>query len=132
MEHCILVIEDNIMMRKFLSHFLRKKYNVVVKESAEDALIWLNERNYPDLIISDYELEGISGFDLLERLQISGLYQKIPFLILSGRGKSENRIKCLEAGATDFVVKPFNPVELELKVSRILQDGAKSTSEKLI
>lgn len=122
MTHCILVVEDNSMMRTFLSHLLGKKYRVEVVESAEEALVWLDDRNYPDLIISDYELEGKSGFELLERLQTSGFYQKIPFVILSGQGKSENRIKCLEAGAADFVVKPFNPVELELRISRLIQD----------
>nr|WKN34478.1 response regulator [Tunicatimonas sp. TK19036] len=128
MKHCILVVEDNVMMRKFLSHLFAKKYEVIVKASAEEALIWLDERNYPDLIISDYELDGLSGFELLERLQISGLYQKIPFVILSGQGKSEFRIKCLEAGAADFIVKPFNPVELELKMSRIIQDKSANYS----
>ena len=130
MERCILIIEDNIMMRKFLSHFFGKSYTVVSKQSAEEALIWLDERNCPDLIISDYQLPGMNGFELLERLQVSGFYQKIPFLILSEKGNSENRIKCLEAGATDFIVKPFNPVELELKVNRIIQDKSANHLEK--
>lgn len=131
MKYSILAIDDNTMMRTFLSHLFGKKYKVVVKESAEDALIWLDKRNYPDLIICDYELEGMDGFALLERLQTSGFYKKIPFIILSGKGKSENRIKCLEAGATDFIVKPFNPVELELRINRLIQEAAKTSNEKL-
>ena len=131
MEYSILVIDDNTMMRTFLSHLFGKKYKVVVKESAENALIWLDERNYPDLIICDYELNGINGFDLLERLKTSGFYKNIPFIILSGKGKSENRIKCLEAGAIDFIVKPFNPVELELRINRLIQETTKKSSEKL-
>ncbi|MEM6845417.1 MAG: response regulator [Bacteroidota bacterium] len=128
MEYCILVIDDNKMMRTFLSHLLSEEYEVVEKESAEDALIWLDERNYPDLIISDYELHGLNGCDLLERLQASEFYKKIPFIILSGKGKSENRIKCLEAGAKDFIVKPFNPIELKLRISRLIQGVRKGLS----
>lgn len=126
MKHCILVIEDNVMMRKFLSNLLGKKYKVVVKESAEKALAWLDQKNSPDLIISDYELDGISGFDLLERLQLFEAYENTPFLLISGRFNKENHTRCLKAGAVDFIVKPFDPVELELKVSQIIQDRAQS------
>lgn len=128
MEYSILVIDDNKMMRTFLSHLLSEEYEVVEKESAEEALVWLDQRNYPDLIISDFELNGLNGCALLEKLQDSEFYKKIPFIILSGKGKSENRIKCLEAGAKDFIVKPFNPVELKLRVSRLIQGVRKGLS----
>lgn len=117
----ILVIEDNKMMRSFLTHLFGKKNEVIAKSSAEDALIWLNDGHSPEVIISDYQLEGMSGFELLERLQSSGFYKDIPFVMLSGKSKSDNRIKCLEAGAADFIIKPFNPVELELKIHKLLQ-----------
>lgn len=120
MKYRILVIDDNQMMRAFLSHLFGEKNDVIIKASAEEALVWLNEKNYPDVIITDYELEGMSGFDLLERLQSSVLYKEIPVVILSGKGKSEYRGKCLQAGAADFVAKPFNPKELEPKINQLI------------
>ena len=49
-------------------------------------------------------------------------YQALPIIILSGNGQSNNRIRCLQAGAADFVTKPFNPLELELKVERLARN----------
>ena len=120
MKYQLLVIDDNKMMRQFLVHLFGKKNHVTVTESAEEAIEWLGSHELPDAIIADFNLEGISGFDLLERLKLSSDYQHIPIIILSGNGQSDNRIRCLQAGAADFVVKPFNPLELELKVNRLV------------
>ncbi len=119
MKYRLLIIDDNKMMRHFLVHLFGKKNDVVVTTSAEEAIHWLENHDLPDVIIADYNLEGISGFDLLERLKLSEAYQSLPIIILSGNGQSDNRIRCLQAGAADFVVKPFNPLELELKVERL-------------
>ena len=120
MKYQLLIIEDNRMMRRFLVHLFGEKNRVAVTESAEEAIAWLGSHELPDAIIADFNLEGISGFDLLERLKLSPDYQHIPIIIISGNGHSDNRIRCLQAGAADFVMKPFNPLELELKVNQLL------------
>ena len=130
MKHQLLIIDDNKMMRQFLAHLFGKKKQVAVASSAEEAIGWLETHDHPDAIIVDYNLEGISGFDLLERLKLSDAYQGIPIVVISGNGLSDNRIRCLQAGAADFVVKPFNPTELELKVDRLIQNSL-SASEQL-
>ena len=122
MKYQLLVIDDNKMMRHFLVHLFEKKNNVVAISSAEEAIDWLDNHDLPDAIIADYNLDGISGFDLLERLKLSEAYQSVPIIVLSGNGQSDNRIRCLQAGAADFVVKPFNPLELELKVERLISN----------
>ena len=127
MKYQLLVIDDNKMMRQFLVHLFKKKNEVVAASSAEEAIHWLENNEQPDAIIVDYNLEGISGFDLLERLKMSEAYQGIPIVVISGSGQSDNRIRCLQAGAADFVVKPFNPLELELKVDRLLQDSVSAS-----
>jgi DNA-binding response OmpR family regulator len=108
------------MMRQFLAQLLGKKFGVTVTASAEEALVQLQEHTLPDVIITDYNLEGMSGISLLKILKESSSLSAIPVIILSGDGRSENRIRCLQAGAVDFVVKPFNPVELTLKIDRLL------------
>ena len=122
MKYRLLVVDDNKMMRHFLLHLFGKKNEVVAVESAEEAISWLNSHELPDLVIADYNLEGISGFDLLERLKLGEAYQSLPVIILSGNGQSNTRIQCLQAGAADFVTKPFNPLELELKVERLARN----------
>ena len=118
----LLVVDDNKMMRHFLTQLLGKKHIVITSSSAEEALTQLQTNEQIDLVLTDYNLEGMSGLSLLKRIKASPQLSSIPVVILSGEGQSENRIKCLQANAADFVNKPFNPLELELKISRLLED----------
>lgn len=120
----LLIIDDNPMMGGFLSHMFGKEYEVMWCSNAEEAMAWLRERNIPDLIICDYELTGITGCEFLTQTKNTSFYKDIPVIMLSGNSNSENRIKCLQAGAEDFVIKPFNPTELSLKVENALQKSA--------
>ena len=131
MKQCILIIDDNRAMSTFLFHLLGDSHEVITKESAEEAVNWLNDQNIPNLIISDYELEGISGYQLLKLLKSSVSYQAIPFLMLSGKSKVDYRVECLQAGAEEFVLKPFNPAELKLRVERILQSRLNKSVGKI-
>jgi CheY-like chemotaxis protein len=116
----IFIVDDNEMMREFLSSYFGQEYDVTSFDSAEDVLSSLTPGFKPDLIIADYSMEGLDGLALLRNLKTSGYYQDIPVVFVSGQQKSDTRIQCLEEGAEDFVTKPFNPQELALKVKRIL------------
>lgn len=120
MKKQILLIDDNPMMGGFLSHMFGKEYNVMWCTTAEEALSWLHKRNLPNLILCDFEMTGMSGLDFVHEIKRTGFYKDIPVIMLSGKSSSEDRIKCLKAGAEDFVVKPFNPTELNIKVANIL------------
>lgn len=123
----LLFIDDNPMMGGFLSHLFGKAFEVKWCSTAEDALSSLQDNYSPDLIICDYELSGINGYEFLQNVKSSGLHKDIPVLMLSGKGTSENRIKCLKEGAEDFILKPFNPTELNLKVINVLKKQEFST-----
>jgi len=115
----IMVIDDNKMMRRFLSNYFTKKgYNVTEVADGMTALLTLRKGEYPDMIISDIRMPELNGVQFLERVQASPLLSEIPVMILSGQDSSQDRINCLERGAVDFVTKPFNPMELELRVRR--------------
>lgn len=114
----IYIVDDNKMMREFLRSFFKKEYNVEVFASGEEALAHMSPTNIPDMLLLDYGLEGISGSDTLKTLKASGYYKDIPVMFLSGEQKSAIRIQCLEAGAKDFILKPFNPTELGIKVKQ--------------
>lgn len=117
----IFIVDDNEMMREFLSSYLGVEYDVTSFDSAEEVLKTLTPGFQPDLLIADYSMDGLDGLELLQNLKTSGYYNEIPVLFVSGQQKSDTRIKCLEEGAEDFVTKPFNPQELALKVKRIIQ-----------
>ena len=128
MKKQLLIIDDNPMMGGFLTHLFSKNYETQWCSNAEEALGWLLKRNVPDLIISDYNLTGMSGLDFLNQLKKSGFYKDIPVIMLSGESKSDRRIDCLKSGAEDFIIKPFNPTELELKVDKMLESKPLETA----
>lgn len=114
----IYIVDDNQMMREFLRITFEKYYSLKVFESGEEALAYMTAEQVPDMLLLDYELEGISGKDILQSMKNSGFLKDVLVMFLSGKQKSEIRIECLQAGALDFVCKPFNPQELFLKVNK--------------
>lgn len=84
-------------------------------------MAFLQQGNMPDLIISDLNTPVMGGLDLTKQLKASDIFKKIPIVILSGEESSEMIIKCLEAGADDYLVKPFNPKELEARLKVVLR-----------
>ena len=105
----ILVIEDDIPLCWLLEKILAPNYEVVIMNNGLDAWCWLTDNNYPELIISDLKMPSLDGIELLENLRNSGLFRDIPVIILSGYEDSEKRKECLELGATNYLVKPFEP-----------------------
>ena len=117
----ILIVEDDIYMQLILKEFLSNVYETEVCLNGMDALAAIQNGNIPDLIISDLNTAKISGLELLGQLQASDFFKKIPVIIVSGEDSSEKRILCLNSGADDYIVKPFNPAELEARVRVILR-----------
>ncbi|MEO1053261.1 MAG: response regulator [Bacteroidota bacterium] len=112
MEKVILVIDDDEPMTWLLEKFLGRHYKVVTKPDGLSAMIWLKDRNIPDLIISDIKMPEIDGLEFLINLKKSGLYRDIPVIMFSGWGSSDQRAAALENGALHFLEKPFNPEHL--------------------
>jgi DNA-binding response OmpR family regulator len=123
----ILAVEDDAYMQLILKKFLSKTYDVEICPTAMDALTYLQNGNIPDLIISDLNTPNLSGLELVAQLSASDFFKSIPVIILSGEDSSETRIKCLDSGADDFIVKPFNPAEVEARVRAILRRIGKIT-----
>jgi DNA-binding response OmpR family regulator len=117
----ILIVEDDIYMQLILKEFLSNVYETEVCVNGMDALVTIQNGNIPDLIISDLNTAKLSGLELLGQLQASDFFRKIPVIRVSGEDSSEKRILCLNAGADDYIVKPFNPAELEARVRVVLR-----------
>lgn len=124
----ILIVEDDVYMQLILKEFLSNVYETEVCINGMDALASIQNGNIPDLIISDLNTAKISGLELLGQLQASDFFKSIPVIIVSGEDSSEKRILCLNSGADDYIVKPFNPAELEARVRVILRRLGKIAS----
>jgi DNA-binding response OmpR family regulator len=121
MKKRILVIDDEITIRTLLEKFLRNLYEVTAMGNGQEALTWLQSGNLPDLMIVDLEMPSMDGFEFLKQVKSSGFFRSIPVLMLSGVDSSAERVKCLKAGALDFMIKPFNPEELTIKIDILMR-----------
>jgi len=117
----ILVVEDDVYMQSILKEFLSATYEIEIRANGMDALAFMQSGNVPDLIISDLNTPKLSGLDLIEQVKVSDFFNSVPIIILSGDDSSEKRIRCLDSGADDFIVKPFNPAELEARIRVVLR-----------
>jgi len=117
----ILLVEDETAIREMVAMALeRAGYRVRHAESAEDAdaAIRLSQ---PDLILLDWMLPGESGIDFARRLKRERVTREIPVILLTARGEEADRIRGLDAGADDYVPKPFSPRELVARVKAVLR-----------
>ena len=116
----ILVVDDKQSLSELVSQFLGQSYNVTTTEDGLAALSWMQDGNIPDLIITDLEMPNMDGFELIRKVKESGYFSNIPIIVLSCRDSSSDRIQCLKLGADDYLVKPFNPEELLIRVEKLL------------
>lgn len=117
----ILVVDDEVSVVQALSRALdRLGHTVVAAYDAGQALLLLRHQT-PDLVILDVRLPGMSGLQLCRFIRTSPRLASVPVLILSVKGQPEDRIAGLEAGADDYLGKPFNLTELELRVKALLR-----------
>ncbi len=122
----ILVVEDDAFIQAILQQTLSEHFSVSLFTDGMDAFNYLQTGNLPDLILSDLNIPGLSGMELLHQVRNNGFFSAIPLVILSGKEDSETRIRCLEAGADDYIVKPFNPRELGARIKNIIRRMGKN------
>ena len=116
----ILVVDDKPSISKLIVQFLSSSYEVHTEEDGLKALAWLQSGNIPDMVLTDLQMPNIDGLELISRLKESGYFKDIPIIVLSSKDSSEDRVKCLRMGAEDYLMKPFNPEELMIRIERIL------------
>lgn len=120
MKRCILAIDDSKAIRFLLHTILGKDYQVVTAPDACSAMFWLAKKNLPDLIIADPQLPDVQDWELIAEFSSSAIYRDIPMVVLSSLDKELTAAKCLKYGISDFYTKPFNPLELNETVQKIM------------
>ena len=117
----VLVVEDEDALATLLHYNLDKEgYRVGVAGDGEEALIMANERA-PDLVILDWMLPKVSGIEVCRRLRGRSETRNVPIIMLTARGEESDRIRGLDTGADDYVVKPFSMVELTARVRAVMR-----------
>lgn len=120
MKKKILLIDDKISIAKVVSIYLGKDFDFTYMENPIKAIEWLNEGNWPDLIISDIRMPEMMGNEFLRYMKKNELFKSIPIVMLSSEESTTERIRLLEEGAEDYILKPFNPLELKVRIKKIL------------
>jgi PAS domain S-box-containing protein len=111
----ILIVDDNADMRTYLQHLLQVHFNVRTAENGKVALEKVAKQR-PDLILSDIMMPVMDGKQMIRELKLTPQMARIPVILLSARAGEEARIDGLEAGADDYMVKPFSAKELLSKI----------------
>ena len=117
----VLLVEDEPAQRELLAYNLEAEgFDVITADNGEDGLILVDE-NDPDLIVLDWMMPQLSGIEVCRRLKSNSKTRQIPVIMLSARAEEVDRVRGLETGADDYVVKPYSLIELMARVKAHLR-----------
>lgn len=111
----ILSVDDSPINNKLIEAYFRREYEVISKESGQQALTWL-ESNTPDVILLDIMMPIMDGIEVLERIQANERLKEIPVIMVTAKTEMESIKATLSLGAQDYVKKPIDFTELQTKV----------------
>ncbi|PZP39528.1 MAG: response regulator [Pseudomonas fluorescens] len=117
----ILVVDDAQTMRRIVVNLLRQLGFTNMTEADDGTTAWerLNTEHI-DLIISDWNMPKMTGIDLLKKVRESEKYRVTPFIMVTAEGKRENVIAAVQAGVSNYIVKPFNAATLKEKMTKVI------------
>ncbi len=125
----VLVVDDEAPIRNMLAYSLsRAEMQVQLAEDAEQAWRQLQSNDRPDLLLLDWMLPGTNGLELIRRLRTDSRLHDLRVIMLTARGNDSDRAEGLDAGADDYVVKPFSTRELISRVRAVLRRASPDTS----
>jgi len=117
----ILVVEDEDALATLLRYNLEKEgFDPIIAGDGEEAMMVVDER-MPDAVVLDWMLPKISGVEVCRRLRNRRETRNIPIIMLTARGEEADRIRGLETGADDYIVKPFSMAELVARIRAVLR-----------
>lgn len=121
MKPSVLVVEDEEALATLLRYNLEKEgYEAMVAADGEEAMLAIHER-MPDVVLLDWMLPNVSGVEVCRRLRSQRETRNLPVIMLTARGEESDRLRGLETGADDYVVKPFSMAELIARIRAVLR-----------
>ncbi|TNI77990.1 phosphate regulon transcriptional regulatory protein PhoB [Aeromonas veronii] len=128
----ILVVEDEAPIREMLCFVLEQKgYETIEAEDYADGLAKVREP-YPELIVLDWMMPGGSGIQFIKQLKQDEVTRQIPVMMLTARGEEEDKVRGLEAGADDYITKPFSPKELTARLHAVMRRVSPTSVDEVI
>jgi PAS domain S-box-containing protein len=113
--HRVLVCDDNADMRDYVKRMLAPQFEVITAFNGQDAFD-KTSKYLPDLVVSDIMMPVLNGFELLKKIRTHNHLKNIPVIFLSARAGEESKVEGLDAGADDYLVKPFSAKELLARI----------------
>ena len=128
----VLVVEDEAPLVTMLRYNLeREGFQVCEAGDGEEALVQIAERR-PDLVLLDWMLPLVSGIEVCRRIRRSPETRSLPVIILTARGEETDRVRGLDSGADDYVVKPFSPSELVARLRAVMRRAQPSATQNVL
>jgi two-component system phosphate regulon response regulator PhoB len=117
----ILVIEDEAPIRDMLRFALQLANFKLLEAETGQAGLSLIQKHHPDLLLLDWMLPDQSGLEVIKKLRAQAPTQKLPIIMLTALAQEEHKVKSLQMGADDYIVKPFSPMELMARIQAVLR-----------
>jgi two-component system phosphate regulon response regulator PhoB len=132
MSATVLVVEDEPSIQELIAASLRHSgYKVLRADSAEDAMLLVSEA-LPDVVLLDWMLPGLSGIQYARRLRSEERTSGLPIIMLTARSDEHDKVSGLDAGADDYLTKPFSPRELQARIKAVLRRRAPQMTEDCV
>ena len=119
----ILIVDDYKTMLRIIRNLLKQLgfHNVDEATDGAEALNKLRSKNY-DLVISDWNMEPMTGYELLNKVRSDDMLKALPFIMVTAESKTDNVIAAKKAGVNNYIVKPFNAATLKSKLTSVLEE----------
>ena len=117
----LLLVDEDRFIARILKQTLQSEFTIKHTLNGLEAMHWLEQGNSPDLIITELDMAQLDGRKLIRLVRDSTLLSHLPIIVLSDKDDSNTRIECLDSGADGYLVKPFNPLEVQAKVRAVLR-----------
>ena len=128
----ILIVDDEAPIREMISFTLKRNgFETVEAEDGRDAQLKLLEQR-PDLILLDWMLPDVSGIDLARRFKKEESTAELPIIMLTARAEEDDKVKGFDAGADDYITKPFSPRELSARIKAVLRRASPTHGQSIL
>lgn len=128
----VLVVEDEPAIQELIAYTLRQAGHQPLRADTAEYAMQLVQSALPDLVLLDWMLPGLSGIELARRLRADKRTRGIPIIMLTARVEEQEKIAGLEAGADDYITKPFSPRELNARVKAVLRRRAPQMTDDIV